>query len=302
MVGRGIVRPGRAARSGRGAQWQGPCLQGRVPCLRGTAVNAAIRLRFPSSSGCNRPTTAQFSVQPPWETCTAGRARRDAPMCVTREETRCGRTLPCELARISLRDMARVVGPAGVCGVAVVVGCSRTWPDETGGLASRSSWSASPGDAGLRGRPPCLRTPEPTAGHRRPRRDRRGDLELGCRRPHPIDHPAARGPNADPRDPQSFAKALQLSGVADRLEPRPARVPAPVGQVVERACDWAGVPPELDPETGPGLGPYPLPGMPGGPDCREAGGSRGPERVPDRDADAPSRPESPTGSGPGWQN
>jgi hypothetical protein len=53
-------------------------------------------------------------------------------MYVTREETRCGRTLPCELARISLRDMARVV-PAGVCGVPVVVGCSRTWPDETGG-------------------------------------------------------------------------------------------------------------------------------------------------------------------------
>jgi hypothetical protein len=24
--------------------------------------------------------------------------------------------------------------------------------------------------------------------------------------------------------------------------------------------------------------------------------------VPDRDADAPSRPESPAGSGPGWQN
>jgi hypothetical protein len=95
---------------------------------------------------------------------------------------------------------------------------------------------------------------------------------------------------------------VQLSGVADRLEPRPARVPAPVGQVVERACDWAGVPPELDPETGPGLGPHPLPGMPGGPDCREAGGSRGPGRVPDRDAEAPSRPESPTGSGPGWQN
>ena len=77
---------------------------------------------------------------------------------------------------------------------------------------------------------------------------------------------------------------------------------APVGQVVERACDWAGVPPELDPEIGPGLGHHPLPGMPGGPDCREAGGSRGPGRVPDRDAEAPSRPESLAGSGPGWQN
>jgi hypothetical protein len=93
-----------------------PCLQGRVPCLQCTAVNAAIRLRFPSISGRNRPTTAQFSVQPPWETCTAGRARRDAQMYVTREEIRCGRTLPRELARISLRDTARVVGPAGVLG------------------------------------------------------------------------------------------------------------------------------------------------------------------------------------------
>jgi hypothetical protein len=64
-----------------------PCLQGRVPCFQGTAVNAAIRLRFPSSSRRNRPTTAQFSVQPSWETCTAGRARRDAQMHVTREET-----------------------------------------------------------------------------------------------------------------------------------------------------------------------------------------------------------------------
>jgi hypothetical protein len=83
-VGRGLVWPlhGLAKeRSGRV-----PCLQGRVPCLRGTAVNTAIRLRFPSISGRKRPTTAQFSVQPSWETCTAGRARRDAPMCVTREE------------------------------------------------------------------------------------------------------------------------------------------------------------------------------------------------------------------------
>jgi hypothetical protein len=90
-----------------------PCLPCRVPCLRGTAVNTAILLRFPSISGRNRPTIAPFSVQPSWETCTAGRARRDAQMCVTREEIRCGRTLPCELARISLRDTARVVGPAG---------------------------------------------------------------------------------------------------------------------------------------------------------------------------------------------
>jgi hypothetical protein len=90
--------------------------------------------------------------------------------------------------------------------------------------------------------------------------------------------------------------------VADRLEPRPTRVPPRSAKSSSAPATGPGVPPELDPETGPGLGHHPLPGMPGGPDCREAGGSRGPERVPDRDADAPSRPESPTGSGPGWQN
>ena len=107
-----------------------------------------------------------------------------------------------------LASRHRSCGGAGRCVRGpFVVGCSRTWADETGELASRSSWSAAPGDAGHRGRPPCLRTSEPTAGHRRPRRDRRGDLDLGCRRAHPIDHPAARGPTDDPRDPQSFATA-----------------------------------------------------------------------------------------------
>jgi hypothetical protein len=104
-------------------------------------------------------------------------------------------------------------------------------------------------------------------------------------RPRPERRSSRSSPSPLPR-PADQRLIVQLSGVADRLEPRPARVPAPVGQVVEHACDWAGVPPDLDPETGPGLGHHPLPGMPGGPDCREAGGPRGPGRVPDRDTDA----------------
>jgi hypothetical protein len=62
--------------------------------------------------------------------------------------------------------------------------------------------------------------------------------------------PAARtpileipGPSPRPR-PADQRLIVQLSGVGDRLEPRPARVPAPVGQVVERA-----------PATGPGFPP-----------------------------------------------
>ena len=220
-------------------------------------MNTSILVRFPGISGRNRPTTAQVSVQPSWDTCTAGRARRDAQMCVTREEIRCGRTLPVRVARISLRDTARVVGPAGVCGVPVVVGCSRTWPDETGGLAFGSWVCCSRRRRGLRGRPPCLRTSEPTAGHRQPAANAAAIWTSDA-----VGHilsiyrsPAARGPTTileiaspSPRPrPANQRWIVQLSGVADRLEPRPARVPAPVGHVVERACDWAGVPPEPGP-------------------------------------------------------
>jgi hypothetical protein len=55
--------------------------------------------------------------------------------------------------------------------------------------------------------------------------------------------PGRSRPNADPRDPRSFAKALQLSGVGDRLEPRPARVPPRSAKSSSAPATGPGFPP-----------------------------------------------------------
>ena len=279
-VGRGIVWPGSAARSGHGAQWPGAL---SLPCLQGTVVNTSILLWFPSISGRNRPTTAQVSVQPSWDTCIAGRARRDAK-CVSREKkSGVGGPSPCELARISLRDTGRVVGPAGVCGVPVVVGCSRTWPDETGGLAfgswvcgarrRRSSWTSSL-STNATNRLRVTVDPAATAaaiwtsdavGHirsiTRPPAGRTRILEIPSPSPRPR-----------PTDQRLDCSALRSGG-----SPRaPARSGARPGQPSRRARLrlGRGSPRARTQRPVPGLGHYLLPGMPGGPDCREAGGSR----------------------------
>ena len=83
---------------------------------------------------------------------------------------------------------------------------------------------------------------------------------------------------------------------------RIASSPGPLGCPPQRACDWAGVPPELDPETGPASVTIRCRGCLVVRTCREARGSGDRGGSPTRHADAPSRPEGPTGSGPGWQN
>ncbi len=182
----GIVWPGRAERSGHGAQWPG-ARYAQVSCLQGTTVNTAILLRFPSIFGRNHRRPGRF-LSDLGGNVHRVRARA-TPRCVSCEKKPVCAGPPCDLARVSLRDTL-VWSGRPVCAGSPSSSVLQTWPMRRAGSVSA---------LGLR--PPVFadvlpvyERHEPTAGHRRPLRERRGDLGLGCRRPHPIDHPAAGGP------------------------------------------------------------------------------------------------------------
>ncbi len=184
----------------------------------------------------------------------ASRVVPDAtPKCVSREKkSGVAGPSPCELARISLRDTGRVLaGPAGrVRGPGrrrVLQGiCWIRWAARFRFLGLRRPATPVFADVlPVYERLNRLRvTVDPAANAAAIWTSEAVGHIRSITRP-----PAARTtileiPSPSPRPrPVDQRWIVQRSGVADRLQPRPARVPAPVGHVVERACDWAGVPP-----------------------------------------------------------
>jgi hypothetical protein len=134
-----------------------------------------------------------------------------------------------------------------VCGVPVVVGCSRTWPDETGGLASQFLGLLL---AGLRGRPPCLRTPRTDCGS--PSTPPRAPRRPGPRMPSGTSY---RSPGRRPPERRSSRSPVLRHGPVRRTsgglftsqEWRIASSPGPLGYPPRSATSSSA------PATGPGF-------------------------------------------------